>query len=196
MSQRRRINGFTHLNLTKLDVLSKLETIKLCVGYKHNGQVSCPASASSCSKSSTQDTAVGGTLTASCCQVGVFCWRLILRLLKPIKAAAVRHTYFEMSSPWKALTQRFAWHAQDLPSVPSDLKTFSDVEVVWEEHPGWQQDISGARSWDELPDNAQKYIRWPPHGILHAIPPACVFRPPVLPAFSLDAHLPMHSCGG
>jgi adenylosuccinate synthase len=34
-----RINGFTHLNLTKLDVLSKLETIRLGTGYTHNGQV-------------------------------------------------------------------------------------------------------------------------------------------------------------
>lgn len=34
-----RINGFTHLNLTKLDVLSKLETIRLGTGYMHNGQV-------------------------------------------------------------------------------------------------------------------------------------------------------------
>ena len=34
-----RINGFTHLNLTKLDVLSKLETIRLGTGYLHNGQV-------------------------------------------------------------------------------------------------------------------------------------------------------------
>jgi adenylosuccinate synthase len=80
-----RINGFTHLNLTKLDVLSKLETIRLGTGYTHNGQA--------------------------------------------------------------------------LPSVPADLKTLQEVEVKYEEMPGWQQDISGGRSWDELPDNAKSYIR-------------------------------------
>lgn len=33
-----RINGLTHINLTKLDVLSELETIRLGVGYKLNGK--------------------------------------------------------------------------------------------------------------------------------------------------------------
>lgn len=32
-----RINGLTHINLTKLDVLSDLETIQLGVGYRLNG---------------------------------------------------------------------------------------------------------------------------------------------------------------
>ncbi len=34
-----RINGFTGILLTKVDVLSYLKTIKLCVGYKVNGKV-------------------------------------------------------------------------------------------------------------------------------------------------------------
>ena len=46
--------------------------------------------------------------------------------------------------------------------MPSDLSTLNDVEVGYEELPGWQSDISGARSWSDLPDNAQKYIRCPP----------------------------------
>jgi adenylosuccinate synthase len=33
-----RINGLTHINLTKLDVLSELETIKLGVYYKVDGK--------------------------------------------------------------------------------------------------------------------------------------------------------------
>lgn len=80
-----RINGFTNLNLTKLDVLSKLATIRVAISYTYEGK--------------------------------------------------------------------------ELPSVPSDLTTLSDVEVGYEELPGWQCDISSARSWDDLPPNAQKYIR-------------------------------------
>ena len=34
------INGFTDLTITKLDVLSGLEEIKACVGYRYNGQES------------------------------------------------------------------------------------------------------------------------------------------------------------
>jgi adenylosuccinate synthase len=34
-----KINGFDMINLTKLDVLSHLDEIKLAVAYKHNGQI-------------------------------------------------------------------------------------------------------------------------------------------------------------
>ncbi len=34
-----RINGITSLAITKLDVLSKLETIKICTAYKHKGKI-------------------------------------------------------------------------------------------------------------------------------------------------------------
>jgi adenylosuccinate synthase len=33
------------------------------------------------------------------------------------------------------------------------------VEPVFETLPGWQQDLSSCRSWDELPANAQAYLR-------------------------------------
>ena len=63
-----RINGLTHINLTKLDVLSELETIKLGVGYKVDGK--------------------------------------------------------------------------DIKSVPSEISTLEKVEMVYEDIPGWQSDIS------------------------------------------------------
>lgn len=44
--------------------------------------------------------------------------------------------------------------------MPSDLTTLSEVEVGYEEHPGWQCDISSARTWEDLPPNAQKYIKY------------------------------------
>jgi adenylosuccinate synthase len=34
-----RINGFDSLVITKLDILSHLETIKICIGYKYKGQI-------------------------------------------------------------------------------------------------------------------------------------------------------------
>lgn len=34
-----RINGLTYLAITKLDVLSGLETIKICTGYRYNGEI-------------------------------------------------------------------------------------------------------------------------------------------------------------
>jgi len=34
-----RVNGFTGVAVTKLDILDEMETLKLCVGYKYNGEV-------------------------------------------------------------------------------------------------------------------------------------------------------------
>ncbi|KUO52934.1 MAG: adenylosuccinate synthetase [Desulfitibacter sp. BRH_c19] len=34
-----RINGISHLAITKLDVLDELDAIKICVGYKYNGEL-------------------------------------------------------------------------------------------------------------------------------------------------------------
>ncbi|KAK9914823.1 hypothetical protein WJX75_001005 [Coccomyxa subellipsoidea] len=79
-----RINGLTHINLTKLDVLSELETIRLGVGYKLNGK------------------AISG--------------------------------------------------------MPSEIADVEKVEVVYEDIPGWQTDISKVRTWDDLPEAARKYI--------------------------------------
>jgi Adenylosuccinate synthetase len=59
----------------------------------------------------------------------------------------------------QSFSSKLAFGLQALPSVPADLKTLQEVEVEYEEMPGWQQDISGARSWDELPVNAKSYIR-------------------------------------
>eukprot|EP00210_Caulerpa_lentillifera_P000102 g98.t1 len=80
-----RINGLTHINITKLDVLSDLDQIQIGVGYKTKS----------------------GDL---------------------------------------------------LESVPADLETLSEVEVVYESLSGWKSDISRVRVWDDLPIEARSYI--------------------------------------
>lgn len=80
------VNGLTDIALTKLDVLSEFDTIKVCVAYEHEG---------------------------------------------------VRYDYLPMQ-------QSVLFHAQP----------------IYEEFPGWKGcDISECRSFDELPINAQNYIR-------------------------------------
>ena len=79
-----RINGLTHINLTKLDCLDALDTIQLGVEYQVDGQ--------------------------------------------------------------------------PLLSLPADLSILEAVHVKYDEIPGWKSDISKCRAWDDLPDNARKYI--------------------------------------
>jgi len=78
------INGFTALNVTKLDVLTGLAEVKIGRAYKHNGKI--------------------------------------------------------------------------LNTMPSCLKTMSEIEVIYETLPGWTEDISQARNFDDLPVNAQRYV--------------------------------------
>ena len=80
-----RINGVTDFVLTKLDVLSGLKKIPVCVAYDVNG---------------------------------------------------VRH--------------------DDMPVNQTD---FHHAKPIYEEFDGWDEDITGARHFDDLPVNAQKYIR-------------------------------------
>jgi adenylosuccinate synthase len=80
-----RINGVTDFFLTKLDVLSGLERIPVCVAYDVNG---------------------------------------------------VRHD-----------------------EIPMTQTEFHHATPIYEEFPGWQEDITSAKTFDDLPPNAQSYVR-------------------------------------
>jgi len=79
------LNGYTALNITKVDVLTGFDKIKVGVAYKFKGRV----------------------------ETHVF---------------------------------------------PECLQDLEGVEVVYEELPGWTEDISKAEKWSDLPVNCQKYI--------------------------------------
>ena len=44
-------------------------------------------------------------------------------------------------------------------TVPSTITRFSRCKPVYIEMPGWQEDVTGIKSFDELPVNAKNYIR-------------------------------------
>lgn len=43
--------------------------------------------------------------------------------------------------------------------IPASLKILAQAEPIYEEFEGWMTDISCMRSYDELPENARKYLR-------------------------------------
>lgn len=47
---------------------------------------------------------------------------------------------------------------KEIRTIPSSLSAVKNVKPLYEEHPGWNQDTTAARTWDELPENAQKYL--------------------------------------
>lgn len=80
----RRVSGITGLSLNSLDVLTGLDTVKICTGYKYRGEI-------------------------------------------------IEH-------------------------YPASLKTLAECEAVYEEYPGWSEDISSAKKLEDLPTNTLNYL--------------------------------------
>ena len=80
-----RLNGLTTLSMTKLDVLTGLERLRICTGYDLEGKIT--------------------------------------------------------------------------DSRPASLKKLAQCKPVYEEMPGWREDVSEARSIDQLPEQARAYIQ-------------------------------------
>ena len=47
-----------------------------------------------------------------------------------------------------------------LTSWPTDIRTLSDIQPVYEILPGWNDDITNCKSFGELPANAQSYVKY------------------------------------
>lgn len=47
---------------------------------------------------------------------------------------------------------------QEIDYYPASLKELERCKPVYEELPAWQEDITDAKSWDDLPENAQKFL--------------------------------------
>lgn len=86
MRHSKRVSGITSLSLNSIDVLSGLDTVKICTAYE--------------------------------------------------TAAGERIEYY-----------------------PASLKVLADCQPVYEELPGWSEDITGCQRLEDLPMNAQNYVR-------------------------------------
>lgn len=146
-----RINGFSHLNLTKLDVLSDLDEIPIGVSYRITGgaveTASFPADWNSLqARYDILPAGVRVTAQAASCCTLLHC-----------------HHHERMVQCWSSTagkSQRDAcWNE---PSRAPGLTCFSfvqDMEVDYESLPGWKCDISEVRKWDDLPAQAKKYCQ-------------------------------------
>ncbi|MFD0674466.1 adenylosuccinate synthase [Cohnella sp. GCM10027633] len=80
----RRVSGITGLSLNSLDVLTGLETVKICTAYTRNGEL--------------------------------------------------------------------------VTTYPANLKLLDECEAVYEELPGWSEDISNAKTLEDLPANTRNFV--------------------------------------
>ena len=47
---------------------------------------------------------------------------------------------------------------KELNGMPASLRQLYNVKVIYEELPGWSEDISKCSNFEDLPANAQKYV--------------------------------------
>ncbi|WP_042478417.1 adenylosuccinate synthase [Bacillus ndiopicus] len=80
----RRVSGITDLALNSIDVLSGLETVKICTAYDYNGEI--------------------------------------------------------------------------ITEYPANLHIIEQCKPIYEELPGWSEDITAVRTLEELPENARRYV--------------------------------------
>jgi adenylosuccinate synthase len=53
----------------------------------------------------------------------------------------------------------YAYNGQVLDELPANLEVFSQCKPVYEELPGWKTDITQVRRFEDLPVNAQAYVK-------------------------------------
>jgi adenylosuccinate synthase len=54
----------------------------------------------------------------------------------------------------------YTCHGRRIEHFPADLDEIAECQPIYETLPGWQEDVTGARVWGDLPANAQKYIEF------------------------------------
>jgi adenylosuccinate synthase len=52
----------------------------------------------------------------------------------------------------------YSYKGELIEHYPANLKVLAECEPIFEEMPGWSEDISGVRSLDDLPLNARHYV--------------------------------------
>lgn len=54
---------------------------------------------------------------------------------------------------------RYNLNGEKISFIPASLEDFENVEVEYEEMPGWDEDIAKAKKFSDLPANCQKYVK-------------------------------------
>jgi adenylosuccinate synthase len=52
----------------------------------------------------------------------------------------------------------YKYKGEIIDNYPASLSILNECEAIYEELPGWDEDITQARSLDDLPVNARRYV--------------------------------------
>ncbi len=60
---------------------------------------------------------------------------------------------------WLNICTAYDYQGQTINYFPGDLQMLAECKPVYETLPGWSEDISGIRNYDDLPENTKKYLK-------------------------------------
>lgn len=102
-----------------------------------------------------------GATTGRPRRCGWFDGPLVKRAVRMNGASLLAVTRLDILSEFDEVPMGVAYRlrGKEMDMAPEDLTLLSEVEVVYENQPGWRDHLSEARTWEDLPTNAQKYLR-------------------------------------
>ncbi|MBJ8191717.1 adenylosuccinate synthetase, partial [Bacillus cereus] len=53
----------------------------------------------------------------------------------------------------------YKYHGEVITHYPASLKMLAECEAVYEEMPGWSEDITGVKTLEELPETTRNYVQ-------------------------------------
>lgn len=73
---------------------------------------------------------------------------------------AVNLTKLDVLTGYKTVKigTKYVLDGKELTYMPASLTQYSNVKVEFEEMPGWSEDISKVKRFEDLPENARKYV--------------------------------------
>ena len=60
--------------------------------------------------------------------------------------------------PEVKIGRAYTLNGQPVTGMPSSLREYSDIKVEYEVMPGWTEDVSNIKKFEDLPANCQAYV--------------------------------------
>ncbi|MGH0129839.1 UNVERIFIED_CONTAM: hypothetical protein FKN15_039798 [Acipenser sinensis] len=149
------INGFTALALTKLDILDVFPEIEVGVAYKVDNESipHFPANQEVLNKVAVQYVTLPGWNTDT----------TSARTFEELPENAQKYVRFieeHLDVPEIEVGVAYKVDNESIPHFPANQEVLNKVAVQYVTLPGWNTDTTSARTFEELPENAQKYVRF------------------------------------
>ena len=92
-------------------------------------------------------------------------WLDLVALRHTIRLSSISHlaiTKLDVLSGLESIRVATAYKSGNIimESMPADLELFPDLEILYDEHPGWEENLASIKRYEDLPQNCKAYISY------------------------------------